>query len=102
VTSPTPYSDDTFRAALRSEARRLVVRLEARGVTFRVHDGKVQARPTHLVTADDKAGLRQHADDVRVLVARRADWSDWWTKPTPTFDPRRAFLTADEIRGRSA
>jgi hypothetical protein len=98
----TPYSDDVFRAALRSEARRLVVRLEARGVTFRVHDGAVQARPSHLVTADDRTALRQHATDVRVLVARRADWSDWWTRPTPAFDPKRAFLTADEIRGRLA
>jgi hypothetical protein len=98
MTSPTPYSDDVFRAALRSEARRLVVRLEARGVTFRIHDGKVQARPTALVTADDKAALRTHAGDVRVLVARRPDWSDWWTKPMPAFDPAGAFGPGPEAR----
>jgi hypothetical protein len=96
MTPTTPYTDDIFRAALRSEARRLIVRLEARGVTFRLHDGRIQARPTDRVTTEERADLRRHADDVRVLVARRADWSDWWTRPTPTFDPSRAFLAPGE------
>ncbi|MEP7118903.1 MAG: hypothetical protein ABI880_15035 [Acidobacteriota bacterium] len=102
MTTTTEYNDEMFRAALRSEARRLVVTLEARGVAFRLQDGKMQGRPTRLVTADERAAFRHHAENVRVLVARRRDWSDWWTRPEPRFDPSTACLTPAEIRGRTA
>lgn len=98
------FHDDTpYRGALRNAvARGLVTSLEGRGIVFRLHGGKLQARPHAQLTALDRLTLREHAADVRTLVEYRACWSDWFTTPLPTFDPARAFLTADEIRGRTA
>jgi len=83
------FHDDTpYRGALRNPvARGFVAALESRGITLRLHDGRVQARPYRALTDLDRWTLRQHAADVRTLVEYRACWSDWWTRPAPTFDP---------------
>lgn len=96
-------ADTPYRDALRNPvARGFIVSLERRGIVFRVFDHKVQARPSKALTELDRWTLRQHAADVRTLVEYRACWSDWFTTPPPTFDASRAFLTDDEIRGRTA
>ena len=94
--------DRDLRLALRTMARPFLVDAERRGIRFRLHDGKVQARPRALLTDLDRFMLRAHAVPVRVLVARRPDWSDWATRPMPRFDPSRAFLADDELRKRGA
>ena len=83
---------DDYRAALRTEARVLIVGLERRGFRFRLHVGRVQVTPGSRLTADDRTALRAHAADVRVLIRHRAEWFDWASRPMPTFDPRGAFV----------
>ena len=99
MTSP---NDRDLRLALRTLARPFIVDLERRGITLRLHAGKVQARPRALLTDLDRVMLRAHVAAVRVLVARRTDWADWQTRTLPRFDPSRAFLADDELRARRA
>ena len=89
------------RAALRTPARDLVLALEAAGGRLTVTAGRVRVQPGRLVTAVQRQQLRQHAAAVHTLVEHRADWCAW-PQPVPTFNPRQAFLSADEIRGRTA
>ena len=81
-----------YRAALRTEARPLILRMERRGFRFRLLDGRVHITPASQLTPDDRAALREHALDVRVLVTHRADWYDWASRRMPRFDPTRAFF----------
>lgn len=85
-----------YRAALRTRVHELILRLEARGVTFRLTEaGRVQASPADAITADELATLRAHRDAVRLLIAHRADWCEW-PLPGEPFDPARAFGPTSE------
>lgn len=98
----TPDDIRQFRDALRTPARWVIADLERRGVTFRVQDGRILARPGRLVTTADRDLLAAHKPAALLLLARRADWSEWALRQVPPFDPSRALLTNDEIWGRSA
>lgn len=92
-----------YRAALRTPARFTILMLERRGVRlWLAGSGRLMVRPARLVTDDDRAILRTYADAAKLLIRHRADWYDWHSREAPPFDPSRAFLTADEIRGQSA
>jgi hypothetical protein len=94
---------EQYRAAMQTPAWFLILSLERRGATLTVSEaGRLLVAPRRLLTDLDRAGLRAHADAAKLLVRHRHEWYDWATREAPPFDPSRAFLTDDEIRGQSA